>query len=195
MKKLFASLFAVSSVTFAVAPVQAQATSCPFGQALYNGSCFPYDPAPTDEFTLQAEGEVVHECNLVGSTNFALTRDADSTTGEAVMQGSTQIDFTQSSNTVWEITSLNVNSPFGTQQAGSIFIEPPEGRGAGFGRGVYANGLTPSRRNYTSVGNSGGTFTVTATALGTPEGTLLPGTYGVTSTLTCYSTGLTAGEN
>lgn len=184
MKKIFTSLFAVSSVTFAVAP--AQAVICPFGQVEYEGSCFPVEQpsGPSNSFTINAAGTVTHECDIENPGNLLLQPALDPNTGKESMRVISRFDFTQSSNTIWELSDLNVAAP----SVGNAYmtITPPIGPGGRFGVGELNDGSTP--RESVNVITGDGTFQLEA-SISTADLNLEPGQYSMSAVLSCYSSG------
>lgn len=196
MKKLFASLCAVSSLGIALAPVQAQQVvvgepentiTCPIGQVEYEGSCFPADTSvsATDEFTITAEGVVTHRCSIDDPGPIQMVPNLDPDTGRQFMRGRAQIPFTQSSDTRWELTNISTVSP--SYRGGNITITPPIGAGGRFGIGRYDENA-PLRSDITVI-TGDGTFSLIADVNGDERGNLTPGNYRVSATLSCYASG------
>ena len=198
MKKLFATLFTLSSIAIPAASVQAQQTIvgepestiiCPYGEVEFEGSCFPVDePGPTDEFVITAQGTVTHECSIDNPGEIFLSPALNPNNGLEFMQGRARIPFTQSSDTRWELTNIDTSSP--AYNGSSITITPPSGFENVFGIGAYPEGtfLVPSRSDFV-VTTGSGTFDVVATVNGDDNGNLVPGTYRTSAILSCYSSG------
>lgn len=210
MKKLFASLLAVSSAAITVAPAHAQVSlidpvvdqdvldqqiNCPLGEVAYQGSCYPViQPevgAPTDQTVIRAAGEVVHECSINNPGTVLLTPGLNPDTGNELMNGFAQISFSQSGETRWELTDLRSTSPaFG--QSGSITMDPPPGNGGRFGIGELPSGFEQTRTGAVVQG-TGGTFltrfTVDGVSIGGGPKSLPRGSYSVSAVLSCYQSG------
>lgn len=208
MKKLFASLLAVSSAAISVVPAHAQVLdpveqdiadqqiNCPVGQVAFNGSCFDVDQPgigePTDQTILRASGEIVHECSIDNPGTVLLTPGLNPDTGDELMDGRASINFTQSGETRWELTDLRTIAPGGLAQPGSITMDPPPGNGGRFGIGELPFGFEQTRTGAV-VGGTGGTFLTRfiVDGLATNGGpkTLPRGSYNVSAILSCYQSG------